>query len=222
MIQSSKTNTNVLGPIGQAPRLAIKANIAVVVPILFWRGSPSTVSGFVIAVFVGIAIQTVLWRWLAPHVLKEVGKRAPAITDFNSSSTVKVKFGVLRVLRSLEHHFPRSVFSRVRHAVSFGPRNLPAPTRYGLAAFDGTSEPGGDRAARTLTLPFPFVSPCVLSYYKEFSDNSQASECHADIVLGYNFLSQSVNLLQVGLRLIRALGLQQQSQGSFILARKAL
>jgi hypothetical protein len=58
------------------------------------------------------AVNTVLRTWLRPHVSKKVCKTIPSFADGNPASPVVPPLGSSRIMASLPHRFPRSIFRR--------------------------------------------------------------------------------------------------------------
>lgn len=86
--------------------------------LLFW-GSPTTISRFIISIFVWVAIQCVNIARRFAHIGQEVFKRVqPSIANSYSTTAVIVIIAVTRVKTSFFHAAPRFVYSRFVVAMS--------------------------------------------------------------------------------------------------------
>lgn len=93
--------------------------------------SPSAVSRFVIAVLVGVPIQTQSFGTL-PHVLQEINEVPPSFAHGNSSSSVRREKGGIGICASLDHILPTCVCSAVSLTVNRISVPSEAPTRSGV------------------------------------------------------------------------------------------
>ena len=91
--------------------------MALIFTLLFDR-SPSDIAGFVVAIWVRIAIHGERGRRALADVGKKVFKAIqPALANLNSSPTIILVFFILRISASLNHRRPHAVLWRASHTV---------------------------------------------------------------------------------------------------------
>ena len=88
-------------------------NILSSIPTLLLNCGPSDITRFVISIFVRIPIQRMTFRtW--PHILKEILKGQPSITNTNPTTTVFMVTMILWITTTLPHITPGSIFNTDR------------------------------------------------------------------------------------------------------------
>ena len=93
-------------------------NIAGRISRLLFLCRPPAVSRFVVSIFVWPSVNAFAF-WFYTHIFKKLLKRfTPSCRDGNSSTSVKMKVGVFRILAAVNHFQPDIVDWRFAHAVS--------------------------------------------------------------------------------------------------------
>ncbi len=117
--KSRRLDTRLSAPLrqGQISALIFVAFIFLGIARLLRWGGPSHVARLVIAVVVD-AVNRMVRRWLASHVLKERHELvAPSFTDGDASSTVAGEVLIVGVVAPRSHSIPLGIFWALAHPV---------------------------------------------------------------------------------------------------------
>ena len=80
-----------------------------ILSLLFFR-SPAYVAGFVVAVFIGPAVESVFWRRFAAHIIQENRVIIPDLAKGYACSAIEVIGMVVGVVTTAARLFPRDIF----------------------------------------------------------------------------------------------------------------
>lgn len=164
---------------------------------LLRRRCPSAVVRFVVAIGIGVTVQTFAGRTQA-HIFEEVFESIPSRIDLDSSSSVSSVVSCSWIQASRTHCRPRRVFggSSFSFVPMCGERTSETSTRRNESGASSCRRDDAHAIACTTTIP-KSVSRTTCSVSIQESQPSDNDSCHVDCGSGHSRVYRRTNGLKV-------------------------
>lgn len=163
---------------GHSPPTVCNVMVVALVVVLLCLSGPSAVFGLIIFVVIN-ALKCVLRAWAPSYVGDEVLKVVPALAHGYAATTVSFVSSHGRVITSLQHPSPTSVFRVTVAAMPEVPlgRLLPSEASARLCCAVPKREPVGQRRAPAIAHAVPASVPIAIAW--SLRDDDKPTEPHA-------------------------------------------